>query len=190
MRLLPDSRELAANHDMAMPDDRQVTLDGAVGQVYGQLRQIAHGHLHGHGSEMTLQTTALVHEAYHQLAALGDRKWNDRGHFLAVASIAMHHIMIDAARARASHKRGGSQTRITLEEEELPDDRAPSELLDIDDALVRLAALDERLARVVECRFFAGLSEAETAQALCITTRTVQRDWQKAKVLLRRALDR
>lgn len=172
-----------------MPEDRPITLDGAVGQVYGQLRQIAHGHLHGFGSEMTLQTTALVNEAYLKLAELRDRTWNDHGHFLAVASIAMHHIMIDAARARGSHKRGGSQTRVTLEEEELPDDRLPGELLDIDDALGKLAELDERLARVVECRFFAGLSEAETAQALCITTRTVQRDWQKAKVLLRRALD-
>ena len=172
-----------------MPDDREVTLDGAVGQVYGQLRQIAHGHLRGYAGEMTLQTTALVNEAYLKLAELGDRTWNDHGHFLAVASIAMHHIMIDAARARASHKRGGSQTRVTLEEEELPDDRLPTELLEIDDALGKLARLDERLARVVECRFFAGLSEDETAQALGITTRTVQRDWQKARVLLRRALD-
>lgn len=174
-----------------MADAAHETLDRLVGEAYSQLRQIAHGHLWGggHVADMTLQTTALVNEAYLKLAEQSERKWNDHAHFLAVASIAMHHIMIDAARARLTRKRGGSQTRVTLEEEELPDDRSPSALLEIEDALSALAAVDERLARVVECRYFAGLTEEETAKALCITTRTVQRDWSKAKVLLARILE-
>lgn len=185
------SREVASDHDTLGLDRARVTLDHVVEQVYGELRKIAHGHLCGRGQpgDVTLQTTALVNEAYLKLAEQSDARWNDRGHFLAVASIAMHHIMIDAARSRMASKRGGSQTRVTLEEEELPDDRLPSALLDIEDALSVLAEVDERLVRVVECRFFAGLTEEETAKALCITTRTVQRDWSKAKVLLRRALD-
>ena len=181
---------------MPRVDDASATapdpsLDRLVPLVYEELRLIAHRHLRRHANEQgdpTLATTALVNEVYLKLAEQPNGQWRDRGHFLALASVAMRHILIDRARARVAGKRGGTRVRITLEDEALAYDRSPAALLDIDDALRSLAAIDERLARVVECRFFGGLSEQETAEALGVTTRTIQRDWQKARALLRRAL--
>lgn len=174
-----------------MPTIEEVqSLDTLVPLVYDELRQIAHRHLRRRdsGDDATLATTALVNEVYLKLADQSGGRWVDRAHFLALASVAMRHILIDRARARLASKRGGERARVTLDEEAMAYDRSPAALLEIEDALTALAATDERLARVVECRFFGGLSEMETAQALGVTTRTVQRDWQKARVLLRRAL--
>jgi RNA polymerase sigma factor (TIGR02999 family) len=167
------------------------SLDRLVPLVYEELRLIAHRHLNRHGHDKcdgTLATTGLVHEVYLKLVDQSNGQWNDRSHFLAIASVAMRHILIDRARARMAGKRGGATVRVTLEEEALPHEGSPAELIDIDDALRALARMDERLARVVEYRFYGGLSEEEIAESLGVTSRTVQRDWKKARALLRRAL--
>ena len=172
--------------------DPRADLDQLVPLVYEELRQIAHLHLNrrrdSKRGDATLATTGLVNEVYLKLVDQSNGQWSDRPHFLALASVAMRHILIDRARARLSGKRGGSHVQVTLEDEALAHDDSPAAILEINDALKRLATTDERLARVVECRFFGGLSEQETAEVLGVTIRTVQRDWKKARALLRRAL--
>jgi RNA polymerase sigma factor (TIGR02999 family) len=166
------------------------SLDRLFPLVYKELRAIAHRQLSarggGHG---TLSTTALVHDAYLKLVDQSRAEWKDRAHFLAVASLAMRHVLVDRAKARNAAKRGGGQRRITLDEESIAVDDQAVALLQLNDALEQLARLEPRLARVVECRFFGGLSEEEIAEALGVTTRTVQRDWSKARMLLRRLLE-
>ena len=167
------------------------SLDSLVNVLYEELRAIAHRHLAKHrqgGERGTLATTALVNELYVKLVDQTRAEWKDRAHFLALAAVAMRHILIDQAKARLAQKRGGPLIAVSLEEEAIAAEDSPEALLGIDEALDRLAAVDARLARVVECRFFGGLSEEETAEALGVTKRTVQRDWVKAKMLLRRAL--
>jgi RNA polymerase sigma factor (TIGR02999 family) len=165
------------------------SLDALVPIVYHELRTIAHRHLAMRGAHgATLATTALVHEAYLKLMSGAASPWRDRAHFLSVAAVAMRHILVDRARERASVKRGGAGVRITLEEEAISVDDQPEALLEIDDALGRLSVMSPRLARVVELRFYGGLSEDETASLLDVTVRTVQRDWAKARMLLRRLL--
>jgi RNA polymerase sigma factor (TIGR02999 family) len=175
----------------ALRSGRRESLDRVVELVYRELRVIAHRHLDRHRragqKQNTLATTALVNEAYLKLVDQSQAHWNDRAHFLALAAVAMRHILIDRAKARVAQKRGGAQPAVTLDEGAVSED-SPEALLDINDALDRLAVIDPRLARVVECRFFGGLSEDETGEALGMTRRTVQRDWVKAKALLRRAL--
>src|SRR5690349_2403718 len=146
---------------MPTVDRERESLDRLVPLVYEELRQIAHRHLQrrDNGADATLATTALVNEAYIKLADQSGGHWVDRAHFLALASVAMRHILIDRARARLAGKRGGSHIQVTLEDEALGHDDSPAAILEIDDALKRLATTDERLARVVECRFFGGLSE-------------------------------
>ena len=157
--------------------------------VYHELRRIAHQRLSARGPRRTLVTTALVHEAYLKLVDQSDANWRDRAHFLALASVAMRHILIDRARARATVRRGGAGKQVTLEDAAaMVDDRAEL-LLEIDDAIDRLAAVAPRLAQVVEYRFYGGLSETEVAEVLGVTLRTVQRDWTKARMLLRVALE-
>jgi RNA polymerase sigma factor (TIGR02999 family) len=171
-------------------------LDALVPVLYHELRAIARRQLAGREAGRpggpTLVTTALVHEAYLKLAAGvpggAPAPWRDRPHFLATAAVAMRQILVDRARARVARKRGGARTRLTLEEDAVAVDDAPEALLEIDDALTRLAAMAPRLARVVECRFYAGMTEEEIAAAFGVTVRTVQRDWVKARLLLRRAL--
>jgi RNA polymerase sigma factor (TIGR02999 family) len=169
----------------------RAALDGLVPLLYDELRAIAHRRLMvgrgGAQGDRTLATTALVNEAYLKLAdARG--AWNDRPHFLATAALAMRQILVDRARARTSAKRGGGRGSVTLDENAIAMLDEPSALLDIDDALSRLAETSPRLARVVELRFYGGMSEEEIASALDVTARTVQRDWVKARMLLRRAL--
>jgi RNA polymerase sigma factor (TIGR02999 family) len=129
-----------------------------------------------------------VHEAYLKLA---DRslEWSDRGHFLAVASLAMRHVLVDRARERGTLKRGGARRQVTFDDDLAAVEDKADVLLQLNDALDRLAVREPRLAKVVECRFFGGLSELETAEALDLTARTVNRDWVKARVLLRHLLD-
>ena len=141
------------------------------------------------GGNGTLSTTALVHEAYLKLVDQTYAEWTDHGHFLAVASLAMRHVLVDRARERQTLKRGGARQRVTLDEGQIGADDQAEAVLEINDALDRLAAWEPRVVRMVECRFFGGLTETETAEALGLTVRTVQRDWVKARVLLRRALD-
>lgn len=166
----------------------QESLDQLVTQAYDELRAIAHARLAARGGG-TLSTTALVHEAYLKLVDQSHAGWRNRAHFNAVASLAMRHVLVDCAKARHALKRGGTRRRITLDDEELSVDDQAEALLQLDEALHRLAELDPRLARVVECRFFGGLTEEEIAEALGVTVRTVQRDWTKARVLLRRVLE-
>ena len=156
--------------------------------VYDGLRELARRRLGGAPFENSLDTTELVHEAYLKLVDQSSANWRDRAHFLAVASLAMRHVLVDRARARHTMKRGGARRRITLRDDHVPVEEQPDALLQLDDAMQRLAALAPRLARVVECRFFGGLTEDEIAEALGLTVRTVQRDWSKARVLLEREL--
>jgi RNA polymerase sigma factor (TIGR02999 family) len=157
--------------------------------VYDELRVIAHRRLAASARGGTLSTTALVHEAYLKLVDQSRADWRDRAHFLALASLAMRHVLVDRAKARNTQKRGGERRRITLDAAHIAIDDQPDALLQLDEAMSRLAELQPRLARVVECRFFGGLTEEEIAEALGVTVRTVQRDWAKARMLLQRALE-
>lgn len=156
--------------------------------AYGELRAIAHRQLSLREHGGTMNTTGLVHEAYLKLVEQSRIAFRDRGHFFALASVAMRHVLVDRARARMSQKREGSLYRIALDSEQIPVDEQPEALLELDEAVGRLSEAEPRLGQVVECRFFGGLSEQETAEALGVTVRTVQRDWAKAKMLLRRDL--
>jgi RNA polymerase sigma factor (TIGR02999 family) len=176
---------------MGMDRRRRDRLDRLVALAYDELRAIAHRHLVARGAHdggATLDTTALVHEAYLRLVATRPGSWHDQAHFRAVASVAMRHILIDRARAHASNKRGAGCLHVALDAEAIAADDAPDVLLAIDSALDRLAELSPRLARVVELRFYGGFSDGETAVALGVTVRTVQRDWTKARMLLERLM--
>jgi RNA polymerase sigma factor (TIGR02999 family) len=156
--------------------------------LYTDLRRIAKGERRRVGAGETLRTTALIHEAYIKLHKAAS--FNDRSHFLRSAALAMRHLLINHARDRMAAKRGGDAVKVPLD---LIDDIAmPADeiLIEIDEALRRLAQLSPRLAQVVECRYFAGYDDFETAQALSLTDRTVRRDWIKARAWLRRELGR
>ena len=167
----------------------QGSLDRLVALTYDELRAIAHARLAARGGHGTLSTTALVHEAYLKLADHSASEWRDRGHFFAVASLAMRHVLVDFAKARNTLKRGGERRRITLDDDVIAVDEQADALLQLDDALTRLAEVEPRLAKVVELRFFGGLTEDEIADALGVVVRTVRRDWVKARVMLRHVLD-
>jgi RNA polymerase sigma factor (TIGR02999 family) len=165
------------------------SLDQLLPIVYEELRVIARRHLSARAGGGTLQTTGLVHEAYLKLVDQSRAQWRDRAHFFALASLAMRHVLVDRAKARLALKRGGGRQRISLDATEIAVDDQPEAILQLHEALNRLAEAEPRLAHVVECRFFGGLTEDEIAEALGVTPRTVQRDWTKARVLLRRALE-
>jgi RNA polymerase sigma factor (TIGR02999 family) len=164
-------------------------VDEVVEITYQELRAIAHRRLASRVHGGTLSTTALVHEAYLKLADQSQAGWRDRAHFLALASLAMRHVIVDRARERIALKRGGAHREITLNEDTVGVEDQADTVLQLNEALERLAGIDARLAQVVECRFFGGLTETEAAEALGVTIRTVQRDWVKARVLLRRLLE-
>ena len=168
---------------------RQNALDQVVALTYEELRAIAHRRLAARARGGTLSTTGLVHEAYLKLVDQSRAGWRDLAHFRALASLAMRHVLVDRARERSALKRGGARRRITLDVDAMAAEDQPDVLLQLNDALECLAAAEPRLAKVVECRFFGGLTEKETAAALGLTIRTVQRDWVKARVLLRRVLE-
>jgi RNA polymerase sigma-70 factor, ECF subfamily len=155
--------------------------------VYAELRRVAGSYLKGGGSQ-TLQPTALINEAYIKLAQLPDASRWTRPHFLAVASLAMRQVLINRARDRQRLKRGGEAERITLHEDALVGSLADDDLLNLNDALERLADNDARKARVVEMRFFGGMSVEEIAAALEVGTATVKRDWAMARAWLVREL--
>lgn len=165
-------------------------LDEAFPLVYDHLRRLAHRELLLEDTGHTLDTTALVHEAYLRLVDQRRGQYRDRTHFLAIAAIAMRRILVDHARRQTAAKRGGGARRISLDQagDLATGDRADV-LVALDDALGRLATLDARQARVVECRFFGGLTEEETADVLAISTRTVKRDWTKARAWLANELE-
>jgi RNA polymerase sigma factor (TIGR02999 family) len=160
---------------------RPDAVDGMFPVVYDELRRLAHRHLSSEPSGRTLGTTELVHEAYLRLVDQTRVQWNDRAHFMGVAAIAMRRILVDRARSRNTLKRGGARVNVSLDSIDLSDDDRAELLVALDEALDRLRALDERKARVVECRFFGGMTEDETAEALGIGLRTAKRDWAKAR---------
>jgi RNA polymerase sigma factor (TIGR02999 family) len=153
--------------------------------VYQELHELARRQLRQMAPGQTLDTTALLHEAYLELCGRSEAAWNDRTHFVAVAATVMRHLLIDHARQKAALKRGGGRRRVPLEGLSADGSAAPVEdLIALSQALDRLAAVDERLVRLVEMRFFGGLTATEVAEVLQVSERTVKRDWRKAKALL------
>lgn len=170
------------------PGDRNA-LDRVFALVYDELRRLAHAHLASQPAGQTLSTTVLIHEAYLRLADQTGAHFPDRAHFYAYAARVMRTILVDYARSRTAAKRGGGRRAVTLDAAQLPIHAQADLVLGIDEALKRLAAIDERLARVVECRFFGGMTETETAGVLGVTDRTVRRDWIKARTWLHAELN-
>ncbi len=156
--------------------------------VYDELRRLAASALRRERQAHTLQPTALVHEVFLRMVD-GTGRWQDRTHFVAIAARAMRRVLVDHARARNAIKRGGGELRVSLDDIELAADAATDvDLVALDAALGRLAALDERQARIVELRFFGGLTVEETAALIGASDRTVKRDWQMARAWLKREL--
>lgn len=167
----------------------RAAFDRLFDAMYPDLRRIAHGRLSRHVRDPMLDTTVLVHECYLKFAGAQRLQPADRAHFLAYAATVMRSIVVDLARAGRSERRGGAAAHVTLNTgiaEGVPEPE--DEILDVNEALIELAKLDERLARVVEMRYFGGLNNSEIAQALDLTERTVRRDWDKARLLLANAL--
>ena len=168
---------------------RREALDELVPMVYGDLRQIARAHLRGENAGHTLNTTGLVHEAYLRLARLERIEWQDRRHFFAVASRAMRRVLIDWAKARRRETRGGGAVQVPLDEAMQITEQQADELIALDAALTRLEAVSERQSRLVECRFFGGLTMEETADVLGISLATAKRDWALCRAWLNRELE-
>lgn len=161
-------------------------LERLIPLVYNELRRIARGHMRRERVGATLQTTALVNEAYVRLVGAADADWRNRGHFFAISAQMMRRILVDAARARGSAKRGGGGQRVSLDEAMIVARVQDPELVALDDALEQLTLFDARKAKVVELRFFGGLSVEETAEVLHISPQMVMRDWKLAKAWLTR----
>jgi RNA polymerase sigma-70 factor, ECF subfamily len=162
--------------------------EGALNQiipiVYDELHRLAHYYMVQEWANKTLQTTALVHEAYLRLMNAGQVGYECRAHFLAVCAGLMRRILVEFARARSSKKRGGNVRKLPLDEGAVISPRPDRNLIELDEALSRLAVVDQRKAKVVELRFFGGMTEDETAEALGISSDTVLRDWKSAKLWL------
>ncbi len=178
------TRLLQAHHQ----GDREA-FDRLMRLVFERMRRIARAQLARGGRGRTLDTTALVHEAYVQLVEETGVEWQDRSHFFAICARAMRRILVDYARQRTARKRGGGIPDLTLEPEVLGAAEQAELVLAVDRAVDRLAEFNERLAQIVECRFFAGMTEEETAQALGASLRTVQREWTRARAWLRKELE-
>lgn len=179
------TRLLQAHHR----GDREA-FDRLVPLVYDRMRRIARGQLARSGRGHTLSTTALVHEAYVQLVAETGVDWQDRAHFYAICARAMRRILVDYARMRLARKRGGAVPHVTLTGDLATATGTSAEMvLAVDRAVERLASFNPRLAQIVECRSFAGMTEEETADALGTSLRTVQREWMRARAWLRKELD-
>lgn len=169
-------------------------LDELVPLIYKELERLAHAQLRRERSDHTLDTSGLVHEAYARLVRLDRIQWTDRAHFLALAAQAMRRVLINYAESRRALKRGGGQQPVSLDASPMqvasPTATDLDDLLTLDAALKRLAELDDRQARVVECRFFGGMTVEETASVLDISPATVKRDWTLARAWLNRELSR
>ena len=173
---------------VAWSDGDESALEKLIPLVNDELRRLAHHYIGGERAGHTLQTTALVNEAYLRLVDSSRVQWQNRAHFFAVSAQLMRRILVDYARAHRSQKRGGEMTRVSLEGAlPIARDREP-DLVALDEALSGLAAVDHRKSRVVELRFFGGLTVEETAQVLEVSTDTVMRDWRLAKSWLLREL--
>ncbi len=165
----------------------QSALNKLLPLVYDELRKIASSYLHQEYQLRTIQTSDLVNEAYIKLAGQ-DVSWQNRAHFFGIAANSMRQILVDYARRRNADKRGGGLTRVSLNENVLVADETFSRLLMLDEALTQLQQFDERLCKVVELRYFSGLTVEETAEVLSVSSRTVKTDWSLAKAWLKRTI--
>ena len=174
---------------LAWGQGEETALDKLTSLVYQELHRIAQRYMGGQRPGHTLQTTALVNEAYLKLVDFDRVQWRDRAHFFAVSAQVMRRILVDSARARSTQKRGGKTQQVTLDESGLAISEPSQEILDLDEALKNLAKVDARKERVVELRFFGGLTVKETAEVLKVSEDTVMRDWRLAKMWLLRELE-
>ena len=182
------SETLSILLDGAQADADRVAL--LLPLVYDQLRAVAERALATERPDHTLQATALVHEAYMRLVGEREVPWSSKAHFYAAAAEAMRRILVDHARARGSQKRGGDRLRLALDVVELASREDPLEILALDEAVSRLEKQDTRMAEIVKLRFFAGLQDEETAEALGVSRRTVCREWTMARAFLQREMGR
>lgn len=171
-------------------DGNREALDKLMPLVYDELRRMAHRYMRRENPGHTLQTSALVNEAYLRLVDQDSVGWQNRAHFFGVAAQMMRHILVDHARAQHGAKRGGAAQRVTFDEQAVVSATPAAELIALDDALSELATHDPRKGRIVELRFFAGLNIEETAEVMAISSPTVQREWRKARAWLLRALNK
>jgi RNA polymerase sigma factor (TIGR02999 family) len=171
-------------------DGDSEALDQLMPLIYGELRRMARRYMRKQPADHTLQTTALIHEAYMRLVGLEENRWKNRAHFFGVAAQAMRHILMDHARTRNRAKRGGGARVVSLDEVVTICEERSAELVALDDALTELARLDERKSKVVELRFFGGLTEEEIGEVLKVSTRTVRSDWKLARSWLLRKLSK
>ena len=183
-----ESREQVTRLLLEWSKGDPAALDALVPMVHEHLRSLARRHMAGERRGHTLQTNALVNEAYMRMVDMGRVEWRDRAHFFAIASRIMRRILVDMARAKRFKKRGGEMSRIELDEALIPSSPPAYDVLGVDAALESLSELDPRRGKVVELRIFGGLSVEETAAALGISTDTVSRDWKLAKAWLARQL--
>jgi RNA polymerase sigma factor (TIGR02999 family) len=174
---------------LAWSNGDQAALDKLAPIVYAELRRRAHRYMGRERSDHSLQTTALVHEAYLRLVDYKKVRWQNRAHFFAVSARMMRRILVDYARARGYQKRGGQTQRLSLDEALIVSRERSADLVALDDALAILSGIDPRMSQVVELRFFGGLSVEETAEVLRISTDTVTEDWKLAKSWLFRRLN-
>jgi RNA polymerase sigma-70 factor, ECF subfamily len=168
----------------------QTALDKLLPLVYEELHRLAHRYISRERGGYTLQTTALVHEAYLRLIDAKSVRWQNRAHFLAVAGQSMRRILVDLARARHNLKRGGPKQRVSLDEALVATPERGADLLALDEALARLATLNPRQGQVVELRYFGGLTEDDVSEVLKVSPRTVRSDWSLARVWLYRELSK
>jgi RNA polymerase sigma factor (TIGR02999 family) len=184
----PSSREITRLL-LAWNEGDSSALDRLIPVVYEELHRAARRYLRREHGNQTLQTSALVNEVYLRLVDAKSVRWQSRAHFFGIAARLMRQILVDVARRRAQLKRGGAVERVTLDETVWVGERAP-DLVALDDALNTLAALDERQSRIVELKFFGGLTEDEIAEVLGVSARTVRGDWSLARAWLLRELSR
>lgn len=163
-------------------------VDQLLPVLYGELRALAGSFLNNERPEHTLQPTALVHEVYLRLVKQPEGGWANRTHFIALAATAMRRILTDHARGRRAAKRGGNRHRVTLDEAAAPFRDRDVDVIDLDEALTKLAELDKRKCRVVELRFFGGLTNEQVAKVLGVSRKTIVEDWTVARLWLRREL--
>jgi RNA polymerase sigma factor (TIGR02999 family) len=183
-----DEPEVIRNLLDAYEAGDRAAFDKLVTLVYPQLRTVARRQLGGGRASLPFETTGLVNEAYLRLAGKPAKPWTSPSHFFGVAARAMRQVLVDYARSRQASKRGRGRAPVTLDESRHGVEVEIETVLQVDAVLERLARIDPRLVRMIECRYFAGLTEKETAAALSVTARTVQRDWKRAKAWLRAEL--
>ncbi|MDX1420058.1 MAG: ECF-type sigma factor [Rubricoccaceae bacterium] len=167
----------------------RTVVDALLPRVYDELEVLARRQLRGERADHTLDTQALVHEAYLKLIGQNESSWQNRAHFFGIAALAMRRILINYAHKRKAAKRGGDAAVVTLVEGEVQRETRADELIALDEALDRLAQLSERQAHIVELRFFGGLTQAEIGEVLGVSEITVRRDWRLARAWLSKALD-